>query len=58
MVNLGCGMKCLKYLLFAFNFIFWVAGIAVLALGIWSRIEAKDWALPQSKIPQLMEEKI
>jgi len=43
MVNLGCGMKCLKYLLFAFNFIFWVAGIAVLAIGIWSRIEAKDW---------------
>jgi len=42
-MGLSCGMKCAKYLLFVFNFIFWVAGIAVLGVGIWSRIESKDW---------------
>eukprot|EP00112_Aurelia_sp_Birch-Aquarium-sp1_P002691 Seg130.2 transcript_id=Seg130.2/GoldUCD/mRNA.D3Y31 product="CD151 antigen" protein_id=Seg130.2/GoldUCD/D3Y31 len=40
---MNCGMVCLKYLLFAFNFVFWIAGIGVLGVGIWSRIEAKDY---------------
>jgi len=31
----GCGYKFIKYLLFAFNFIFWLAGAAVLGLSIW-----------------------
>ncbi|XP_067089207.1 tetraspanin-2a [Osmerus mordax] len=29
------GMKCVKYLLFIFNFIFWVSGLLVLAVGLW-----------------------
>ncbi|XP_065070841.1 CD151 antigen-like [Rhopilema esculentum] len=41
--GLGCGMTCLKYLLFAFNFLFWIAGIGVLGVGIWSRVQAKDY---------------
>lgn len=35
----GC-MSCLKYLLFAFNFIFWLAGIAILALAIYFRVDS------------------
>lgn len=41
--GLSCGMVCLKYILFAFNFVFWLAGIGVLGVGIWSRIQAKDY---------------
>ncbi|XP_072097185.1 CD9 molecule a [Mobula birostris] len=33
------GMKCVKYLLFGFNFLFWLAGIAVLAVGLWLRFD-------------------
>ncbi|KAL6112538.1 tspan2 [Pungitius sinensis] len=29
------GMKCVKYLLFVFNFIFWLSGLLVLAVGLW-----------------------
>lgn len=36
-------MKCLKYLLFVFNFVFWIAGIVIFGVGIWSRIKAKDF---------------
>lgn len=43
MAALSCGMKCLKYLLFAFNFIIWVCGIAVLGVGIYSRVKVSDW---------------
>jgi len=42
--ELGCGMKCLKYLLFAVNFIVWVCGIVVLGVGIYSRVKAGDWS--------------
>ncbi|XP_034417206.1 CD151 antigen-like isoform X2 [Cyclopterus lumpus] len=31
-----CGTVCLKYLLFAFNFFFWLAGGAVMGVGIWT----------------------
>ncbi|KAM4741926.1 tetraspanin-2a [Anableps anableps] len=33
------GMKCVKYLLFAFNFIFWLSGLLVLAVGLWLRFD-------------------
>ncbi|KAM9409309.1 tetraspanin-2a [Pholidichthys leucotaenia] len=33
------GMKCVKYLLFVFNFIFWVSGLLVLAVGLWLRLD-------------------
>lgn len=36
------GMKCVKYLMFFFNFIFWLCGIALIALGIWVQIELKN----------------
>lgn len=42
--DLGCGMKCLKYLLFAVNFIVWVCGIVVFGVGIYSRVKAGDWS--------------
>lgn len=34
-----CGIKCIKRLLFAFNFIFWLAGAVVLGIGIWTEID-------------------
>lgn len=53
MAGLSCGMKCLKYMLFAFNFIIWVCGIAVLGVGIYSRIKLGnfDSILDDSTIP-------
>ncbi|KAJ8258024.1 hypothetical protein GJAV_G00192310 [Gymnothorax javanicus] len=33
------GMKCVKYLLFVFNFIFWLVGSLVLAVGLWLRLD-------------------
>ncbi|KAM9813441.1 tetraspanin-2-like [Neosynchiropus ocellatus] len=33
------GMKCVKYLLFVFNFIFWLSGMLVLAVGLWLRFD-------------------
>ncbi|XP_068451111.1 tetraspanin-2a [Clinocottus analis] len=33
------GMKCVKYLLFVFNFIFWLSGLLVLAVGLWLRFD-------------------
>ncbi|XP_065126051.1 CD151 antigen, like [Paramisgurnus dabryanus] len=46
-----CGTICLKYLLFTFNFLFWLAGGAVMAVGIWTLIEKSDYiSLLSSKI--------
>ncbi|NP_001085461.1 CD9 protein S homeolog [Xenopus laevis] len=42
------GVKCIKYLLFAFNFIFWLAGTAVLAIGLWLRFDSQTKALFES----------
>ncbi|XP_003223232.1 CD63 antigen [Anolis carolinensis] len=33
------GMKCVKFLVFFFNFIFWLCGIALIALGVYVQIE-------------------
>ncbi|XP_076848499.1 CD151 antigen-like [Brachyhypopomus gauderio] len=38
-----CGTVCLKYLLFTFNFLFWLAGGAVMAVGIWTLTEKSDY---------------
>ncbi|XP_028664001.1 CD9 antigen-like isoform X1 [Erpetoichthys calabaricus] len=35
------GINCVKYLLFAFNLIFWLAGTAVLAIGLWLRFDSR-----------------
>lgn len=42
-MGLSCGMNVLKILLFIFNFIFWLLGVAVLAVGIWSRVDGASW---------------
>ncbi|XP_056907440.1 CD151 antigen isoform X1 [Takifugu flavidus] len=38
-----CGTICLKYLIFLFNIIFWLAGGAVLAVGVWTLVEKSDY---------------
>ncbi|KAM6294403.1 LOW QUALITY PROTEIN: CD63 antigen [Aegotheles albertisi] len=32
------GMKCVKFLVFIFNFIFWVCGVALVAIGIYAQV--------------------
>ncbi|KAL1020515.1 hypothetical protein UPYG_G00001060 [Umbra pygmaea] len=39
------GMKCVKYLLFIFNFIFWLLGSLVLAVGLWLRFDPDTVAM-------------
>uniref|UniRef100_A0A8C7YW65 Tetraspanin n=1 Tax=Oryzias sinensis TaxID=183150 RepID=A0A8C7YW65_9TELE len=34
---------CLKYLLFIFNFLFWMGGAAVLGVGVWTLVEKSDY---------------
>ncbi|XP_046861108.1 CD151 antigen-like isoform X2 [Xenia sp. Carnegie-2017] len=43
MGGLSFGMACTKYLLLAFNLVFWIAGISVFGVGLWSRLTAKDY---------------
>ncbi|KAA0724694.1 CD151 antigen [Triplophysa tibetana] len=38
-----CGTICLKYLLFIFNLFFWLAGGAVMAVGIWTLVDKSDY---------------
>lgn len=38
-------MKCVKYLLFVFNFIFWLMGSLVLAVGLWLRFDPETVSL-------------
>lgn len=38
-----CGTICLKYLLFLFNVLFWLAGGVVLAVGVWTLVEKSDY---------------
>jgi len=40
---MGCATSMVRGLFFAFNFVFWVLGIVVLAIGIYSRIETDTW---------------
>ena len=30
-----CGYKCIKYMVFFFNLLFWLAGCAIIGIGIW-----------------------
>ncbi|XP_072241876.1 CD9 molecule a isoform X2 [Leuresthes tenuis] len=39
------GIKCVKYLMFIFNFFFWLAGTAVFAIGLWLRLDPKTKGL-------------
>ncbi|KAI7794699.1 putative CD81 protein-like [Triplophysa rosa] len=39
------GMKCVKYLLFVFNFMFWLMGSLVLAVGLWLRLDPNTVSL-------------
>ncbi|KAM3609593.1 uncharacterized protein V6R79_017583 [Siganus canaliculatus] len=38
-----CGTICLKYLLLLFNFIFWLAGGVLLAVGLWTLVDKSDY---------------
>ncbi|XP_053354040.1 tetraspanin-2a [Clarias gariepinus] len=44
----GC-TKCVKYLLFFFNFIFWLAGSMVFAVGLWLRLDPSSVSLFQEE---------
>ncbi|KAJ8249852.1 hypothetical protein COCON_G00230680 [Conger conger] len=44
-MGLSGGIKCIKFLMLAFNFLFWLAGTAVLALGLWLRFDPKTKGL-------------
>uniref|UniRef100_A0A3Q4ABN3 Tetraspanin n=1 Tax=Mola mola TaxID=94237 RepID=A0A3Q4ABN3_MOLML len=39
----SCGTICLKYLLLLFNILFWLAGGAVLAVGVWTLVEKSGY---------------
>jgi len=40
---MNCGQSCLKYLLFAFNLLFWILGLVVIGVGAYSRISSKNY---------------
>jgi len=39
----GCGLNVLKYIMFAVNFVFWLAGGALMGVGIYALVEMKDY---------------
>lgn len=39
------GIKCVKYLMFIFNSVIWIAGTAVLIIGLWLRFDPKTKGL-------------
>ncbi|XP_026218825.1 CD9 antigen-like isoform X2 [Anabas testudineus] len=38
-------VQCVKYLVFVFNFLFWLAGTGVLAVGLWLRFDSRTAGL-------------
>jgi len=46
MVLGGC-LTCVKYLMFIFNFIFWLIGCIILSLGIWVLVDEKTFLTGQ-----------
>ncbi|XP_054888536.1 CD9 molecule a isoform X1 [Poeciliopsis prolifica] len=49
MAALSGGERCIKYLMFAFNLVFWLAGTAVLAIGLWLKLDSKTNSLLQGE---------
>ncbi|XP_044281477.1 CD81 antigen [Varanus komodoensis] len=45
----GC-TKCIKYLLFVFNFVFWLAGGIILGVALWLRHDTQTSAILGSKL--------
>uniref|UniRef100_A0A3B1K3E1 Tetraspanin n=1 Tax=Astyanax mexicanus TaxID=7994 RepID=A0A3B1K3E1_ASTMX len=45
----GGGVSCIKYLMFAFNFLFWLAGTGVLAVALWLRFDKRTEGLFQAQ---------
>uniref|UniRef100_A0A3Q2QJ14 Tetraspanin n=1 Tax=Fundulus heteroclitus TaxID=8078 RepID=A0A3Q2QJ14_FUNHE len=39
------GLSCVKYAMFVFNFLFWLGGTAVLAVGLWLRFDSRTKGL-------------
>ena len=42
-----CATNLARILFFAFNFLFWILGIVVFAIGIYSRVEFKHESLDE-----------
>jgi len=40
---MGCKIQFVKYSMFAFNFLFWVLGLCVLGIGIYSLVQTGDY---------------
>ncbi|XP_030052646.1 CD63 antigen [Microcaecilia unicolor] len=36
------GMKCVKFLVFFFNFLFWICGIALIAIGVYVQVQLNN----------------
>lgn len=48
---MNCGMECVKYLLFIFNFVFALGGLAILVCGVLVRVALTEVAETQVDIP-------
>lgn len=42
-MGVNCGASCAKWILFAFNIIFFLGGAAVLGVGIWLRVDSSSF---------------
>jgi len=40
---MDCGMKCVRMLLFVFNFLFWAMGVLLLVIGVMGRTSSSNW---------------
>ncbi|XP_046427946.1 CD63 antigen-like isoform X1 [Neodiprion fabricii] len=40
---MSCGISCIKYLLFIFNFVFVLVGLVLLGFGVWIHLELDDY---------------
>ena len=58
-MGLNSCMKCIKYSLFAFNFIFWAIGCALVGVGIWVIVDAKKFLdVYNEKVPADVKETV